>query len=293
MLHLRPGDPPPPAAVTSVPAVLVGVAHGEVDPSWRRAVDVVVDPDEPALADLVANVEAHPLAATSLALLLRGEARPLAEGLAAESAVYSLLQAGPEFARWRAAHPAREVADDRQRVAVERLGPVLTVTLCRPERRNALDARMRDELVAAFELAALDPGIERVELAGEGPSFCAGGDLDEFGTRPDPASAHLVRLRAHVGRLIDAVGPKTTAHLHGACAGSGIELPAFAGRVVARPDTVITLPELALGLIPGAGGTVSVRRRIGRWRTAWLALSGRPVTAATALAWGLVDGIEG
>jgi enoyl-CoA hydratase/carnithine racemase len=61
--------------------------------------------------------------------------------------------------------------------------------------------------------------------------------------------------------------------------------------VVAQPDAVFGLPELALGLIPGAGGTVSVTRRIGRWRTAYLVLSGRAIDAATALAWGLVDEI--
>jgi enoyl-CoA hydratase/carnithine racemase len=79
--------------------------------------------------------------------------------------------------------------------------------------------------------------------------------------------------------------------LHGACVGAGIELPAYAHRVVAAPDTRILLPEVAMGLIPGAGGTVSIPRRIGRWRTLFLALSGDAVDAATALSWGLVDAI--
>ncbi len=60
-------------------------------------------------------------------------------------------------------------------------------------------------------------------------------------------------------------------------------------RIAAAPDAVFGLPELSLGLIPGAGGTVSVTRRIGRWRTAYLVLSGRSIDADTALAWGLVD----
>jgi enoyl-CoA hydratase/carnithine racemase len=55
---------------------------------------------------------------------------------------------------------------------------------------------------------------------------------------------------------------------------------------------VLGLPELALGLLPGAGGTVSITRRIGRWRTAYLVLSGRTIDAATALDWGLVDAIS-
>jgi enoyl-CoA hydratase/carnithine racemase len=73
------------------------------------------------------------------------------------------------------------------------------------------------------------------------------------------------------------------------CAGSGIELPAFAGTVVAAPDTTFALPEVSLGLVPGAGGTVSLPHRIGRHRTALLALSGATIDAPTALAWGLVD----
>jgi enoyl-CoA hydratase/carnithine racemase len=85
------------------------------------------------------------------------------------------------------------------------------------------------------------------------------------------------------------VGPRVEARLHGACMGAGIELAAFARRVVAAPDAAIGLPEVTLGLVPGAGGTVSVTARIGRHRTALLALSGKTVDAATALDWGLVD----
>jgi enoyl-CoA hydratase/carnithine racemase len=68
-------------------------------------------------------------------------------------------------------------------------------------------------------------------------------------------------------------------------------MAAFCGHVQAERDSVIGLPELALGLIPGAGGTVSITRRIGRWRTAYLVMSGRTVTAATALEWGLIDAV--
>jgi enoyl-CoA hydratase/carnithine racemase len=128
-----------------------------------------------------------------------------------------------------------------------------------------------------------------VVLRGEGPSFCSGGDLDEFGTFSDPAAAHLVRLATSIGRSIDALGSRIVALVHGPCAGSGVELPAFAGRVVARPDFTAALPEVGLGLIPGAGGTASITRRVGRHRMALLALGGGSIDAATALRWGLVD----
>ena len=79
--------------------------------------------------------------------------------------------------------------------------------------------------------------------------------------------------------------------LHRACIGAGIELPAFAGTVLAAPDARVRLPEVAMGLVPGAGGTVSLPRRIGRHRTCWLGVTGAELDAEAALAWGLVDRI--
>jgi enoyl-CoA hydratase/carnithine racemase len=255
--------------------------------------DVVLFHDDARVklvADMVAN---HPIAATALVVLLRGsEERSIDDGLVAESALYSSLQAGPEFAAWRASRPARERPPEDEAVQLTRAGGALHITLSRPHVRNAFDTRMRDELVEAFTLVALDPSILEVHLRGAGDAFCSGGDLDTFGTFPDPASAFLIRLQQSVGRRIAAVADRVTAHLHGACLGSGIELPAFAGTVVATRSTVISLPEISLGLIPGAGGTVSLPRRIGRHRTALLALTGQPIDSTTALDWGLVDAVD-
>jgi len=239
------------------------------------------------------NLARFPIASVALALLLRSQpGRSVDEGLVAESAVYSVLQSGPEFAAWRAGQRARTDVDEGPRVRLERDGEILTVTLARPDRLNALDARMRDELIEGFAVAAADPSIGAVELRGEGRAFCAGGDLDEFGSRTDPASAHLIRLQRSVARALSRLPTLTIAYVHGACVGSGIELAAFADRVVATLDTEIALPEIALGLVPGAGGTVSLTHRIGRLRTAWLALSGRTIDAATAHSWGLVDQLK-
>ena len=105
----------------------------------------------------------------------------------------------------------------------------------------------------------------------------------------DPATAHLIRLERSVGRALARLNKATVSYLHGASVGSGIELAAFTDTVVATRDTTIALPEIGLGLVPGAGGTVSLPRRIGRLRTAWLAFSGSTIDAATALGWGLVD----
>jgi enoyl-CoA hydratase/carnithine racemase len=91
--------------------------------------------------------------------------------------------------------------------------------------------------------------------------------------------------------LAHMVAARTTAQLHGACIGAGIELPAFADRVVAAPGSRFGLPELRLGLVPGAGGTVSLPRRIGRWRTAYLALADHFLDVDEALRWGLIDAV--
>ena len=289
-------DPPSRDAfdrLVSLPFVIVGATHGEVDPAWLELCDVVLAEDDPALGRVEENLAARPIAGTTLALLLRAAPqRSIADGLVAESAAYSVLQSGPEFAAWRSANPPRSDRDDAPRVRTERAGDTLVITLVRPKRLNALDAQMRDELMDALTLAAADDGITNVEWRGEGTSFCAGGDLDEFGTRPDPATAHLVRLQRSVGRTLAALTKPTVSYLHGPCMGSGIELAAFTDTVVGAPDTTLALPEIGLGLVPGAGGTVSLTRRIGRLRTASLAFSAEPIDVTTAKEWGLVDRIE-
>jgi hypothetical protein len=277
-------------ALAGLPFVVVGVLSGTVDRRWLELCDVTVADGDGALQRIEANVAKHPITAGTLALLLRGQdGLSVGQGLVAESSAYSVLQSGPEFAAWRAAHPPRVEKDDGPRVRMDRVGDCLTVTLERPGRLNALDAPMRDALVEALTLAAADREIARVELRGEGRAFCAGGDLDEFGSRPDPATAHLVRLERSVGRVLSTLRKPVTTYLHGTCMGSGIELAAFTDTVVAAADTQIALPEIGLGLVPGAGGTVSLPRRIGRLRTAWLAFSGCTIDAATAHRWGLVD----
>lgn len=231
--------------------------------------------------------------ATRAALLLLADPPPSVEdGLVAESLAYAELQAGPEFAAWLAERGPATPAPSSDPVRLRREGDHLTVTLHRPECHNAVDVAMRDALVEAFALVAADPALT-VTLEGDGPSFCSGGDLREFGTFPDPATAHAIRLERLPARALAAVADRFTARVHGHCVGAGVELAAFCHRVIAAPDTSFGLPEVAMGLVPGQGGTVSLPRRIGAPRTAWLALSGRAIDAETALEWGLVDEIAG
>jgi enoyl-CoA hydratase/carnithine racemase len=137
-----------------------------------------------------------PLAAATLVQILRhGRTLDLHERLVAESLAYSTLQAGPEFAAWLAARGivAQREHAGRPAVRARREGARLRLTLDRPHQRNAFSLAMRDALAEGLALALADDSIEEVLLDGEGPSFCSGGDLDEFGSFPDPATAHAVR----------------------------------------------------------------------------------------------------
>lgn len=259
--------------------------------------------DEQAHVDLVTSspdiiigaILRSPEAASSLALLLRtGPNRTIEEGLLAESIHYSALQSSAIHQAWLRSRPAaRNTALDQSDppVLVELEQTTLRIILNRPDVHNALNSSMRNELLEALDVARADPSL-RVALSGHGPSFCSGGDLREFGLATDAASAHLVRISANVGLMLSQVADRTTAFLHGSCIGAGIELPAFSRRIVAHPDTTFRLPELAFGLIPGAGGTVSIPRRIGRHRTMHMAVMGTEIDTATALDYGLIDAVS-
>src|SRR5437868_5218314 len=137
-------------------------------------------------------------------------------GLVAESTTYSLLQAGPEFREWLEHRPRAARADARPRVRVERDDRCWEVVLTRPDRHNALDARMRDELYVALDEARSRPDVT-VALRGDGPSFCSGGDLDEFGTAPGPVDAHAVRLGRSLALLVSEMRDRIAVGIHGAC----------------------------------------------------------------------------
>jgi hypothetical protein len=292
-----------------VGVVRLGVHAGGVLPEEgleRFDVLLSVAPDAPA-----PWVSARPedLAGKVAALRLAVERQPVAAGVAAqvfrmtlslgfanalvlESLAYSMLLASEGFAAWRAARPVRRRKDAAgPRVDVSRDDGKYRVRLARPAARNAVDARMRDGLVEALEAVLLDAEGGAVELSGEGPVFCAGGDLDEFGQADDAGRAHAIRSLQSPVRLVEALGARVTARVHGACIGAGIEIPAAAARVIAQPGTFFRLPEVAMGLIPGAGGTASIARRIGRHRACYMALSGADIDTETALAWGLIDSV--
>ncbi len=289
-------DAAAPIALTHLAAPTVALVRDPAAPAARRFAahfDVVVT-SEAELQSMDARVRANPIASSVLAQVLRhGDERTIEAALVAESLAYAALQAGSEFRAWLAARPAPSARDPEPRapLCVRRDGASLRLTLDHAAKRNAYSVALRDALVEALQLAASDSSISQVILDAAGPAFCAGGDLDEFGTTPDPAIAHAIRTTRSAARLLAELHTRVAVHVHGACIGAGVELAAFAGRVVAREDAWFALPEVGMGLLPGAGGTVSLPRRIGRQRTAWLALTGARLDAATALQWKLIDAI--
>lgn len=272
------------------PCPVIAIGEGSTENA-----DVVIA-TEKELPVLQTNIERTPLAAMMLVQVLRTvEPLPLESAMAVESLGYATLQAGPEYRAWRdsreeSPHPVRG-DEDEPIIIMKRKGDVLHAQLNRPEHRNSLSVEMRDALVEMFKLVLADESIERLKLSGKGGCFSVGGELREFGLTPDVATAHRIRSMHNPSRLLVRCAERVCCHLHSACVGSGIELPAFASYVSAAPKTFFQLPELNFGLIPGAGGCVSLSRRIGRQRTAWLALSRKKINAQKALEWGLIDEI--
>lgn len=304
LVLLAPGEAVPTGGV----AVLVDRAGllSPVDPDRYDAL-VTTHPDPPApwasvaparleaqLAAAERTAEQAPVATAMLARLLRlGEALEFDAALELESLAYSALLGGAEFAGWLAtAQRQTSGGQGLPPVRYDRSGDAVTLTLASPGNRNAMTAAMRDALYEALVNVLEDPSCPDLTLRAEGRCFSTGGDLAEFGSASDLAAAHVIRTQRSCARLLHLLEGRATARLHGACIGSGIEVPAAAACRIAAPDLVVQLPELRMGLIPGAGGTVTLARAIGRHRLLWLALGAFRIGAAQALDWGLVHRIE-
>jgi enoyl-CoA hydratase/carnithine racemase len=285
-----------PVDALPVDPAMVGLPHFPVigigDAADPRAawLDAVVE--APVTADMLAQaIAANPAAAAiTVQLLRRIEGLDVETALFQESLAYGVLQGSAEHAAWLNAQPPAAPLP-QGRVIADRRDDVLHIRLDRTAARNAIDRDMRDALRELFTLAVLDPELRIVRLTGAGKAFCVGADLSEFGTTRDPATAHLIRMQTLPAHAIARCASKLEVHIQGGCVGSGLEMAAFAARISAAPNAWFQLPEVGMGVIPGAGGCVSISRRMGRQRTALMILSGRRINAATALDWGLVDSI--
>ena len=244
-----------------------------------------------AIQELDEMISLHTQPALVLAHLLRQKAyQNVSQGLVLESLSYGMLQSGSQFKAWlNQRGDIAPVLDEKPVVLASRSDESLEIYLNRPERSNAYSSDMRDQLFDFLQIARFDEAVTKVKLHGLGKSFCSGGDLAEFGSVDFPPDGHIIRMHRSPALSSHSIADKLEVYLHGVCAGAGIEIPAFASRVFGNESVEIFLPEISMGLIPGAGGTVSLPRRIGPQKTAYLAMSGKTLSLSDALAWGVID----
>jgi 3-hydroxyacyl-CoA dehydrogenase len=162
---------------------------------------------------------------------------------------------------------------------------ILLVTIDNPP-VNALGVEVRRGVLAAIEAADLDPAVRAVLLVGAGRTFIGGADIREFGKPP------LAPSLPDVCNRIEASTRPVVAAIHGAALGGGLEVALAAHYRLALPAASLGLPEVQLGLLPGAGGTQRTPRLVGARAALEMMLSGRHVGAKEALALGLVDKLE-
>ncbi len=172
------------------------------------------------------------------------------------------------------------------RYAVE--GGVATLTLDRPEARNALNRAMCDDIVAATAAARDDDAVRLVLIRGNGPVFCAGADLKERkGMGPDEVRARRLAAYAAYG-AIEGLPMPAIAIVHGAAVGSGCDIAACCDFVIATPQATFATPEALWGTV---GATQRLPRIVGKPLAKDMMFTGRKLTAEEARAAGLVTRI--
>lgn len=174
-------------------------------------------------------------------------------------------------------------------IIVERDGPIAIVTINRPEKLNALNSTVREELSQAFTALGLEDEVRVAILCGSGDkAFVAGADVTEFAAR----SAHEQRqlyLKPRVYDVVAAFPKPLIAAIHGHCIGGGCELALACDIRVADRTARFAQAEIRLGIIPGAGGTQRLARLVGPGQAMRMALSGDVVEAEEAYRIGLVE----
>jgi enoyl-CoA hydratase/carnithine racemase len=170
---------------------------------------------------------------------------------------------------------------------------ILTVTMNRPEKRNALNGELLEALGEALDRARADADVRGILLRGAGKAFSAGIDAFWLGSSTT-GDLTLADFRSFVGKLqgrfnlMETLEKPIVAALHGHCIGLGLELALACDFRIATPDTRLGLPEVRVGLIPDVGGTTRLVRTVGPAWAKELIMTGRLATAEEAQAMGLV-----
>jgi 2-(1,2-epoxy-1,2-dihydrophenyl)acetyl-CoA isomerase len=173
-------------------------------------------------------------------------------------------------------------------------GAVATITLNRPQARNALTTAMKESLLAALSQAAGDPAVRAVIITGAGGAFCAGQDLREYGAALAAGQPAIDTVRRHYNPIITAIVtmPKpVVAALHGTAAGAGAALALACDLRIAGRGASLLMAFARVGLGPDSGSSWTLQRLAGPGRAAEMLLLAEPVTADQALAAGLVTSV--
>ncbi len=205
-----------------------------------------------------------------------------------------LFRPEPMRARARLARPGDVVMSPPrilvERAVIEQGGTIVTLTLNRPDKLNAIDSPMLDALEKILAEIERDTEVRVVVLTGAGRAFSAGADIKEW-TALDPLTFSRIwgqRGHALFDRLA-ALRPPVLAAINGIAFGGGLELALCADIRIASTAARLGLPEVTIGTIPGWGGTQRLPRLIGAGRAKQMIFSGQPVEAARAEAFGLVS----
>jgi enoyl-CoA hydratase/carnithine racemase len=175
-----------------------------------------------------------------------------------------------------------------QEITVNRIGRAFHIRLDRADKRNAVTRSMYEAMTEAIAIAETDPAIRAVLFSGAGGAFCAGNDLNDFvGDPPTGMESPAFRFL----RAVSTAQKVLVAAVHGAAAGIGTTMLLHCDLVVAARSAKLSLPFVALGLVPEAASTLLLPRAVGHLRATELLLLGEPIDAETALRWGLVNRI--
>ena len=177
-----------------------------------------------------------------------------------------------------------------EKVIVAVADGVATVSLNRPERHNAVDDELYEQLSSGWRRVLADPAARVILLRGEGRSFCSGRDTGQLGRRA-AGESDLEFIRKHIRtRVVQLDSPKPViAALRGHVLGGGLEMALAADIRIAAADVRMAFPEIRHGLMTDTGGSPLATMLAGPSRAKWMLMTGRPVDAERALAWGLVD----
>lgn len=167
---------------------------------------------------------------------------------------------------------------------------IARIILNRPERLNSISKQLISDLKSAIDLVELDKSIRVVLITGAGRAFCAGADIKE---RAENLKSDAVQATAapisHLFRRLELMAPVFIAAINGVAAGGGCELAMACDFRIASEQATFALPEVRLGILPGAGGTQRLPRLVGTTRAKEMMLTARFIDANEAFNWGLIN----